>query len=301
MRALYPNRGLGTLCGLFGVTRQAYYTHSRRSGDKELRDLQVLRMVREVREVHPRMGTRKIYELISPELSKMDIKLGRDKLFDILSDNQLLVRNRRRRVSTTQSYHHFKKHKNLINEYRPSQSGQLWVSDITYVETTQRYCYLFLITDAYSRKIVGYKLSDSLETKNALTALKMALRSCPHTQGLIHHSDRGIQYCSHAYVKLCQDNGIRLSMTQDGNPLDNSIAERVNGILKNEYLNEQEWKDFRSLKKAMSKIIHKYNQLRPHLSCNMMTPNVAHLQSGQIKKRWKAYYRKPNNQTNSSF
>ena len=162
-----------------------------------LYDVHILEMVKSIGRVHPRIGTRKIYELIRPELEQQNIRLGRDKLFSLLSANQLLVRKRKRRATTTNSYHHYYKYKNLIQKLTPYKSNQLWVSDITYVKTTDGFSFLFLITDAYSRKIVGYKLAKSLEATHAVGALKMALKNAANPKGLIHHSDRGIQYCCH--------------------------------------------------------------------------------------------------------
>ncbi len=290
MRTLYPSVGLGKLCRLFGLSRQAYYEFIKRSMRNKLRDEQVLIMVKHLRATHPRMGTRKIYEVLQPEMHMQGIRMGRDQLFELLSDNQLLVRKRKRKVKTTNSYHHFYKYGNLIRDFKPYKRNQVWVSDITYVRTGPDYSYLFLITDAYSRKIVGYDLSRDLRARHAVTALKKAIEACNHTEGLIHHSDRGIQYCSHEYVKLCQDYGIRLSMTESGNPLDNAIAERVNGILKQEYISELNPSTYEDLKSKIEKVVYQYNQLRPHLSCNMMTPNKAHQCKGEMKRRWKNYY-----------
>jgi len=294
MRCLYPSVSLGTLCRLFGITRQAYYDFIKRSMHNKLRDEQVLLMIRSLRKVHPRMGTRKMYELLRFDMEAQGIKIGRDKLFGLLSDNQLLVRKRKRRTKTTNSYHHYYKHKNLIKAFTPYKSNQVWVSDITYVKTASDYNYLFLITDAYSRKIVGYQVSRDLGTNHAIKALKMATKNQANLRGLIHHSDRGVQYCSHSYVKLCQDKGIKLSMGEAGNPLENAIAERINGIIKDEYLLTQKIKDYSNLVKATDQAVYRYNQLRPHLSCNMLTPNQAHHKKGVLQRKWKNYYQLSN-------
>ena len=193
-------------------------------------------------------------------------------------------------MKTTNSYHHYHKYKNLIRDFTPYKSNQIWVSDITYIRTEPDYSYLFLITDAYSRKIVGYDLSIDLRARHAVNALRRATKKGDHLKGLIHHSDRGVQYCSHQYVKLCQDYGIRLSMTESGNPLDNAIAERVNGILKQEYITAMHPTTYDNLKSNIDTIVYRYNQLRPHLSCDMMTPNEAHQCKGQLKRKWKNYY-----------
>lgn len=290
MKSLYPSVGLNTLCRLFGLSRQAYYAFIKRAMNKDLHDVHIVEMVKSVRRVHPRMGARKIYQLIKPELEQHNIRLGRDKLFCLLSENQLLIRKRKRRVTTTNSYHHYYKYKNLIQGFTPYKSNQLWVSDITYVKTVDGFSFLFLITDAYSKKIVGYKLARTLEAVHAVGALEMAINNVSNREGLIHHSDRGIQYCCNEYVKKCQDYHIQISMTERGNPTDNSIAERVNGILKNEYIHELKPCDYKTLVKHVDVTIYKYNQLRPHMSCDMLTPNAAHVKTGHIKKRWKNYY-----------
>ncbi len=290
MRTLCPSVGLGTLCRLFGISRQAYYESIKRSMRKELRNEQVLTMVRTLRLTHPRMGTRKIYNVLQAEMELQGILIGRDQLFELLADNQMLIRNTKRKVRTTLSNHPFYKYTNLIKDFIPYKRNQIWVSDITYIRVGQHYSYLFLITDAYSRKIVGYRLSKDLRSKHATKALSHAIGSKTDLEGLIHHSDRGIQYCSHEYVKLCQDYGIRLSMSEVGNPLENAIAERINGILKQEYLSKSKAQNYDSLKKSVDHAVYKYNTLRPHMSCNMKTPNQAHQCSGLLKKQWKNYY-----------
>lgn len=290
MRYLYPGIGLSRLCGLFGLSRQAFYIFIKRSMRNKLRDGQVLEIVKAIRKVHPRMGVRKLHEIMKPEMQRSNIKMGRDALFDLLSDNQLLVRKRKRKIKTTNSYHRYHKYKNLVKDFIPYRSNQLWVSDLTYIRTEAGFSFLFLITDVYSKKIVGYDLAKSMETKYAIKALQMAISSSTELEGLIHHSDRGVQYCSRDYVKLCQDYGISLSMTEDGNPLDNPVAERINGILKDEYLYEYRLVDHDSTSKQVDSTIFKYNQLRPHLSCDMATPNQTHLKEGHVPKRWKNYY-----------
>lgn len=292
MKSLYPHVGLGRLSGLFGISRQAYYFRLKQEDQKQIDTAHVIEMIKAVRSVHPRLGTRKLYQILKPELQRHGLKLGRDKLFKVMSDNQLLIRKRRKYHRTTNSNHWLKKYENLITDFRPYQANQLWVSDITYIRAKNKFYYLFLITDAYSRKVVGYKLGRTLETKHAIESLQMALDGQQPRPGLIHHSDRGIQYCSSQYVKLLQDYGIEISMTQDGNPLDNAIAERVNGILKDEYLFNTEQKSFSQINKDLKLSIYKYNQLRPHLSCEMLVPNEAHLKVGELNRKWKNYYLK---------
>jgi len=217
--------------------------------------------------------------------------MGRDALFDLLREHQLLIRKRKAKVQTTFSKHGYQKYPNLIRQYEPLAPNLLWVSDITYICLQQGFAYLSLITDAYSRKIVGFYLSPTLEAIGSIHALKMALKSCADCTNLIHHSDRGIQYCSHAYVDLLKDQHIQISMTENGDPLENAIAERVNGILKEELL-QQQYADLKTARQQVAKAITVYNTLRPHSSCQMLTPHMAHQQTGPLKKHWKNYYTK---------
>lgn len=239
------------------------------------------------------MGGRKLYALLHTPLRQQGINLGRDAFFDLLRDSGLLIRKRRRKTITTWSKHPFRKYRNLIKNYLPTQPNQLWVSDITYLKTQQGFVYLSLITDAYSRKIVGYDLSDNLESVNALYALQMAIHSTTEPlHNLIHHSDRGIQYCCHDYVRLLQRHHIQISMTENGDPLENAIAERINGIIKNEYLLQQPLLNKQQVMPLLKQAVVAYNQHRPHLSCNMYPPNEIHQQHQQPKKLWKTYYNK---------
>ncbi len=237
------------------------------------------------------MGERKVYQKIKKDLSQAQIKIGRDQLFSILKANKMLIRKSVRHIHTTNSRHWYKKHPNLIREMVPESPNQLWVSDITYLQKERGFMYLSLITDAYSRKIVGYYIGDTLEASNTIKALRMALENTPNLMGgLIHHSDRGMQYCCYAYVKLLQDHNIKISMTEKGDPLENAIAERVNGILKQEYLDYKEVYDNQKLKE----VIDYYNNERPHMSCNMLTPNDAHQKTGKLNRTWKNYYKNNN-------
>lgn len=254
----------------------------------------LLDAVRKIRKKMPRIGTRKLYE----KLSTQPIKVGRDALFELLGRNDLLVRRKRTKVFTTQSYHWFRKYPNLIKGIEVTGPNQLWVSDITYVETDQGFLYLFLITDAYSRKIVGVKVAENLEAINAVQALKQAIKGLPSSaSGFIHHSDRGVQYCCNEYVKVLEKNNIRISMTQNGDPIENAIAERVNGILKVEWLYDQKLASFDKAKAYIHSIVNIYNTQRPHSSIDMLTPEQAHLKNGMLKRRWKNYYKPKINET----
>jgi len=236
----------------------------------------------------PRLGTRKLHYILSNE----GLIIGRDSLFNLLGKNNMLVKRRKNYTKTTNSRHKFKKHGNLIDQIEEiDRKNKLWVSDITYIWTLKGYVYLFLITDAYSRKIVGYEVSQGMESKNALRALEMALKELPKKHELIHHSDRGIQYCSKAYIEKLESMNIRPSMTQNSDPLENSIAERVNGILKNEWLKDFDIKDYDQAKSLIKRVIKIYNERRPHLSQGYQVPSVAHEKVGQEKRMWKNYYK----------
>ena len=242
MKSNFPRIRLAKLCGWFGISRQAYYQNGWKGVETSIEEDILLKEVLEIRKDHKRMGTRKIYKKLHPFMLEHQIKMGRDALFDLLSSNYLLVRKRKRRIQTTQSSHWLRKYPNLIRGFVPTGPNQLWVSDITFWKINGGHVYISLITDAYSHKVVGYHVAETLEAVESVQALKMALSGLfmepdGHFQ-LIHHSDRGVQYCSFEYVKLLKDNNIQISMTENGDPLENALAERLNGILKDEYLND---------------------------------------------------------------
>jgi transposase InsO family protein len=276
---------------MFGKSRQAYYQRSKYNYKEEVKEEILLQLVEKQRELMPKLGGRKLLELIQPRLPT-ELNIGRDSFFDFLRRHGLLVGKRRRRVKTTYSNHWLRKYPNLIKEFVPTRSNQLWVSDITYVETVSGFVYLNLITDAYSRKIVGWAIGETLEAKYTIEALKMALKQIPKgSEGLIHHSDRGVQYCCGDYVKILNKNHVQISMTENGDPRENAIAERVNGILKDEWLNQIRLKSIEEAIKELKRIVLIYNSCRPHSSLDMKTPEYAHSQSGVFKKRWKTYYK----------
>lgn len=288
MKEAYSNVGLERICRLFGISRQGYYSWLKSITASIIQDEMIIQLVLEQRTNHPRMGVRKLHYLLQTDFERLGIKIGRDGLFDLLSAYNLLIIKRKRRTTTTQSNHRFRKYPNLIKGLDPQKANQVWVSDITYIRHKDSFKYLFLTTDAYSKKIVGYCLADSLDSRHAVKALQDAINlSCKPITGLIHHSDRGIQYCSSAYIQLLKKHSIEVSMTENGDPRENAIAERVNGILKDEYLNEyQELTPYR-----LDNVIKRYNEVRPHLSCNMLTPQKAHNFKGTLKRRWKNYYK----------
>ena len=274
---------------MFGNSRQAWYKKQKAIFKRAVEEHLVVEMVCDIRKEMPRIGSRKLAKM----LADSKVSIGRDALFDILGRNGLLVRRRRNRIKTTQSSHWLRKYRNLIKGVNPTGPNQLWVSDITYIKTIDEVLYLFLITDAYSKKIIGFCLADTLEATHAIQALKMALKQRPKgVQYLIHHSDRGVQYCCSDYVKLLIKEKIAISMTEDGDPLDNSIAERVNGILKDEWLYQVDDLDSKKAKSYIPQIINIYNDRRPHLSIDLLTPTQAHQMQGELKRLWKNYPKK---------
>ncbi|MFH2141559.1 MAG: IS3 family transposase [Bacteroidota bacterium] len=295
MKNNFSHIGLAKLCGWFGVTRQAYYQNSWKAIDISIEEDLILKEVQKIRKNHHRMGTRKLYDKLHEFMLEHKIKMGRDALFDLLSANHMLVRKRKRRITTTQSFHWLRKYPNLIRNFIPKAPNQLWVSDITYWEIEGGHVYISFITDAYSHKIVGFHVAETLESVETIQALIMALSdlgSENHYQ-LIHHSDRGVQYCHHKYVKLLQDNDIKISMTENGDPLENAIAERINGIIKEEYLQDYTVRNIKEAKKVLNFVVKLYNEERPHNSISNHVPNTVHKDNNiKIKKLWKNYYKK---------
>jgi putative transposase len=288
-----PNVKLETICQMYGKTRQAYYLQRSEDNKTSLAYIIVLALVAEIRKDIPRIGGRKLLHLLAPEFEKHHIKIGRDQLFDLLRVHGLLVRRRKRSVKTTDSFHWLRKYKNLTELLHLTGPEQLWVADITYIKTSQGFNYLSLITDAYSRKIVGYALHPTLEAVGCLKALKMAIGSRTHcSKELIHHSDRGIQYCCSSYVELLVGEGIEISMTENGSPYDNALAERMNNTIKNDYTPERIYLNNIEASNAFERIVGSYNNRRPHQSLNYLTPAQAHVMEGTIEKKWKKYPRK---------
>jgi putative transposase len=289
MKDDYPRLGISRICRLLGITRQAYYQHFWYADSEKIEEELILKQVHIIRKRHRSMGGRKLYELLQPFLHEHQIKIGRDCLFDLLSANKLLIRRKRRRALTTNSFHWLRKYPNLIRGYHPSAPNQLWVSDITYLRTKTGFVYISFITDAYSHKIVGYHVAQTLDAVETLEALRMALRSMEHNTAvdLIHHSDRGIQYCSSEYVRLLQDHSIKISMTENGDPRENAIAERINGILKEEYLHHGQLHNLEQVKERLMEAVELYNNDRPHLSIGLLTPNSVHDTNLKTQNLWK--------------
>ena len=267
---------LSRLCAFFERSRQAYNQSAHRTLQLDLFDQRIVEEVRTIRQRQPRVGTRKLHRMLNERLKSEGIAVGRDHLFELLRSHNLLIRRRRNARQTTDSRHRFNKHRNLIRDLEITRPNQVYVSDITYLETLEGFCYLALATDAYSRKIVGYDVSRSLSLEGSLRALQMALGELSGPLDLIHHSDRGLQYCSHAYVDLLTKNGIQISMTEEQHVYENAKAERVNGILKSEFLLGETIKSFEVAQQLVKDAIRIYNEERLHLSLNYQTPAMKH-------------------------
>lgn len=265
-----------TLCECVGMSRQNFYkTHrarERRKVDEEL--IRVL--VENMRKEHPRMGGLKMHHLLKEDLLDAGISIGRDRFFEVLGNLGLLLEPRRTVPHTTNSRHSLPVFVNLIKTMEVTGPNQVWVADITYIRTREGFLYLYLITDMYSKKIVGYHLGKSLKTADALMALKMALKDLPDGELPIHHSDRGCQYCSHEYVEELKESGLKISMTEENHCAENAMAERVNGILKNEYYLDAEFRTETDAHKAVDQTIYLYNVKRPHRSLKLRTPETVH-------------------------
>lgn len=283
---------------MFGITRQSWYFHKNRQEKLAFQEELLLKLVSEQRKIMPRIGVKKLQFLLNKDIELHGIKIGRDKFFSLMRDNNLLISKKRKYTKTTNSFHRFHKYSNLIKNYIPTSSNQLYVSDITYIRLETGFAYLSLITDAYSRKIVGHKLHKNLSRDGCIYALQKALINLPeNVTNIIHHSDRGVQYCSDEYVNILKTNHFSISMTENGDPRENAIAERVNGILKDEFNLDKTFRNFREAELHVNSSIETYNNYRPHLSLNNMTPVQVHgIQEGVLKKLWKNNYNYANNQ-----
>jgi putative transposase len=292
------------MCAVFGVSKQAYYAQIKNNTKECLLEKVVVDLVVKERAIWKKGSGRNLHKCLEKEFEKHQLSIGRDKFFTILRNNGLLIKHRNNKARTTQSYHFFNKYKNFVPyNYICTRANEVWVSDITYIwlQKERHFCYLSMITDMYSRKIVGYCVHENLSVEGCVIALKMALKQRVNkAEKLIHHSDRGVQYCCDAYVKLLQKNEVQISMTQTGDPKENAIAERVNKTIKGEFTNEQQinYKDVEIAKSEVKNIIDYYNKRRPHRSVEMLTPNVAHLQKGELKRKWKTIYKNKENLVN---
>lgn len=260
------------------ISRQAYYKRIRASQQRERQAHHVLKFVRKVRLLQPRLGTRKLHWLMQRE-ADTTLQTGRDRLFDILRHYRELVPRKRAYHKTTHSHHRFRRHPNLLKagheQVVAAAPEQVWVADITYLPTRSGFAYISLVTDAYSRKIVGHHVHETLHTSSVIRAMSKALKTRDTDQSLVHHSDRGVQYCSDAYQKLHQKHGVQCSMTDGYDCYQNALAERVNGILKTELLLARP-NDLAEATRMVDESIRIYNTKRPHLALKYETPDAVH-------------------------
>lgn len=290
---------MDVLCGLFGRSKQAFYQHHRKADENRIDKERILLHIREIRDNLPGCGVRKIHEML--RRYHQTCHIGRDRLFDLLREEGMLIRKRKRKKRTTYSDHHMRVYPNAVTDVIPVRPNEIWVSDITYLQYLDKDYYLFLVTDAYSHKIVGWTLSDNMKVNNAVQALRMALRQRKDKNHLIHHSDRGSQYASYKYMRLLKRNGIMPSMTENGDPRENAIAERVNGILKEEFFKYMLLTE-NNINKEIANAITNYNTRRIHYSIGLMTPEEAHRSTGKLDRMWKKYpYRKGNMENCNKF
>jgi len=264
------------VCDCFNLKRDAYYKYNRRVKQRKSFEQELLHIVQKRRKSLPREGVRKLMKSLNQDFEKQQLKVGRDTLFNVLRKHQMLTLRKKYSARTTNSYHRFYKYNNIIKNVDVNRPNQVWVSDITYIRTVKGFCYLALITDMYSRKIVGYDISDSLELKGCVRALNKALYQAKSINGLIHHSDRGIQYCSNIYTQILKRKKIDISMTEENHCYENAMAERVNGILKDEFYLDQTFTNVAHAKRAAKSAIKLYNEIRLHLSLDFKTPNMVY-------------------------
>jgi len=272
---------LARCCRLFGISRQAVYQANTRARQRAAELSKIKPLVQQIRMQMPRLGTRKLYYLLKDTFVREGIKVGRDALFDYLGQEALLIKPKKNYTQTTDSKHWLRKHPNLLKNRKPVRAEQIMVSDITYIKSRERTHYLSLVTDAYSRKIMGYHLSDDMSTEQVVKALKMAVKHCRGNKQFIHHSDRGIQYCSSVYQKELSKHQIMPSMTDGYDCYQNALAERINGILKEEFLLGT-CNTGAELESLVKESINTYNNDRPHLSLGFKTPNFIHEKTCEV-------------------
>ncbi|WP_435139848.1 IS3 family transposase [Formosa sp. A9] len=278
--------------GCFGISKQAFYKRIKNQQKQELDLQKIVALVKDYRKkVGSKTGGIKLYKELKQELINNNIKIGRDKFYRLLRLNSLLVPKTKNYITTTNSNHMYKKYKNLVKDHVPTRPEQLWVSDITYIKTENGHNYLAIITDAYSKKIMGYKLDNHMRTSFCLEALNMAIKNRKYPKKkLIHHSDRGLQYCNPKYTDFAESNGITMSMTEQYDPYENAVAERINRTLKHEYGLKQTIKNTKMAQKLTDQAVYIYNNLRTHFSLDLRKPDEVH-RNPNIKYR---SYRKNN-------
>jgi putative transposase len=284
-----------------GYSKQAFHKREAKAESKAdykaNSEQEVLSSVAEIRADMPRVGTRKLYYLLSKKFEDGGIKVGRDKLFSILKSSNLLIVKRKRYVRTTDSSSWLRQHENLVEDFVPEKPEELLVSDITYFETEVGNVYGQLVTDGYSKKIMGYEAAYDMKKERTIIAFDMAMSNRIYDHGGIHHSDRGLQYCSPVYTTHVQDNKYEISMTQDGSPYDNAVAERINGILKDEFGLGEKMKNLEEVKARLQRAVEIYNDKRPHFSCHLLTPNQMHQQQKLKIVTWRKKIKTPSDES----
>lgn len=289
-----PSVSIEKACNVLGNTTQAYYPKRKRAIAKEVKEMIIIQHVKEYRKYESthrdgHIGAKKLLKELKPIFEHEGIKIGRDSFLNLLRKNDMLLPVKRRRgCKTTNSNHSYRKYPNLLPGFTPSKPEEVVVTDITYINVADGHAFLSLVTDLYSHKILGYHLHSTLETKGPLKAMKMANRHRLYRDHhMIHHSDRGVQYCSNQYVHYLTKLGIQISMTENGCPGENAVAERVNGILKHEFLLDRHFATFGEAKRVITKNIKAYNKMRPHNSCSGLTPDEAHKTTEKLEILWK--------------
>lgn len=291
LRTMFPYESMETLCALFGKSRQAYYKWRPSDFAQAAMEDIIIEEVKKIRETAPGIGSYTLYPLLLNIFGKENM-MGRDRFYSLMKERGLQLK-KRRTYRTTNSWHHFHKWKNLVKDFIPTSPNQLWVSDITYIKLMNGVAYLHLISDAYSRKILGWIVAQSLEARHTLEAFNMAAKNAAEHgvdfNALIHHSDRGVQYCCNLYVSRLRDLGISISMTEEYKPTDNAKAERVNGIIKQLFVDGQEFSEISDVYYTLSRGIPFYNDVRPHSGISHETPSRVH--DGLVndpKQLWKS-------------
>ena len=286
------------MCAILGYSKQGYYKQLKAIEDDAFDEYLIVGLIKDVRKIWVRGSGRGLLKALEVSFDEHKIKMGRDRFYELLRRHNLFFNSSKRRAYTTNSYHRFYKYPNIVKELKTVKPNQLWVSDITYIwlDKEKCFCYLFLITDVYSRKIIGYSIMPTLKAIGALKSLSMAIKVSKVNAGseCIHHSDRGVQYCCDAYVKELNQQKIKISMTENGDPRENAIAERVNRTIKEEFTSQKEisFPAIKIAQKELARFIDFYNTKRPHRSIGNLTPEAATKREGELKRMWKTYYKK---------
>ena len=291
---------MGLLCRLFGKSWQAYYQHRDTLGKQLLTEEMVVRFVRETRSYDPGIGGAKLHAMYLERFGRdFAYMVGRDRMERIISDNHLNVRTPRKRPRTTDSTHGLPTYPDLVKDLVPSRKNQVWVTDITYIpiwisDDEYAFCYLSMISDHYTKEIIGWHGGETLEAWHSVECLLQAVATLEEKGGteLIHHSDRGVQYISAAYTSVLYEAGIRISMTESGDPKDNAVAERLNNTIKNELFKDIKFHSIEEVRRSMDRAVEFFNNERPHMSLDNMTPRQAASHMGKINKKWTSYREK---------